>query len=131
MKNYQILIMLKTFQERLDYLKLDDRIFEETHSGKRTALQSFYASNEWRRVRATIVSRDKGNDMGLHGYPITKVPYVHHIVPVNYDTLVGNYQLLINPNNLITVSRHTHRIIHYGIGTSEIIIRTPNDTKLW
>ena len=51
MKNYNELIVLKTFDERLDYLRLFSNVCENTFGGNRYFNQKFYMSEEWKKIR--------------------------------------------------------------------------------
>lgn len=96
--------------------------------------QIFYHSKEWQTVRALVIARDNGFDMGLEDYPIGDGIIVHHMNPVSIaDIERGNLDIL-NPEFLICVSKDTHNAIHYG-GESKrakgLIERRPNDTCPW
>jgi hypothetical protein len=135
MKNYLELIENNTFEDRLDYLRLDNEVFKPTFGLLRRENQFFYKTSEWRRVRLEVIARDLGLDLGIFGKEIFGLIYVHHIEPLTPKILRRIPELALDPNNLITVSNSTHRHIHYGteITTdSDILItRRPGDTKLW
>ena len=133
--SYSDLITLPTFTERYRYLKQSGIVAEETFGGHRYLNQSYYKSQEWRRVRNEVIIRDKGCDLGVEGYEIADRIYVHHINPITEDDILDRSPALFDPENLICVSFNTHQAIHYGDESLLPIIsfneRTPGDTKLW
>lgn len=134
-KSYEELLQLKTYDERLEYLQMFGSIGEDTFGFDRYLNQKFYRSSEWKRLRKQIFLRDNGCDLALEGYDILDPGSViiHHINPLSVDDLNKHTDLLLNPNNLITVSRWTHNLIHFG--NSEKIpvalTRSPRDTCPW
>lgn len=50
-RTYDELILLPTFKERFEYLRLDGEVGAETFSFDRVFNQMFYKSAEWRRIR--------------------------------------------------------------------------------
>lgn len=128
-KTYSELIEFATYSERLKYLWLGDN---EMHS-PRDISNPFYHSKDWQDVRSLVISRDLGSDMGLITEPIRDRILVHHMNPITRQDLEDlNVDVLLDPNNLITVSYSTHNKIHYGKQTPEPFIeRVPGDTKLW
>ena len=135
-RTYSELILLPTFNERYEYLKLlDGKIGAETFGQSRYINQAFYRSPEWKRLRDQIIVRDLGCDLGVEGYEIMKRAYIHHINPVTRDQLVNRDPIAWDPENLITVSQDTHNAIHFGvrppIAAVQPIERRPNDTCPW
>ncbi len=134
-KSYEDLIRLSTYDERLEYLRIFGTVGKDTFGFDRYLNQRFYRSNEWKHLRKQIFLRDNGCDLGLEGYDILDPGSViiHHINPLSIDDFKDSTDLLFDPNNLITVSRWTHNLIHYG--DSEHIpvayTRSPNDTCPW
>lgn len=135
LKTYQEIQLFKTFEERFNYLKLDGKVGDETFGKDRYLNQKFYASEEWKEIRRFVITRDFGCDLGLLGYDITGVPYIHHMNPITADDIINRTEILTNPDYLITVSLGTHNAIHYGdqnwIDFVNPVIRTPNDTCPW
>lgn len=142
-KSYVELMRLKTYDERLEYLKTYNTVGEATF-GDRQVNQEFYHSKEWRRVKRDIIIRDGCCDMALSEFPIGDerindpknrkyaVPYVHHINPVTQEMVEEMDPLVLDPDNLITVCYDTHQVIHYGPKSqNEIVERRPNDTCPW
>lgn len=135
-RTYSELILLPTFAERYEYLKLlDGKIGAETFGQSRYINQAFYQSPEWKHLRDQIIVRDLGCDLGVEGYDIMKSAYIHHINPVTRDQLINRDPIAWSPENLITVSFHTHNAIHFGthppLGAIDPVERTPNDTCPW
>lgn len=135
MRSYDKLIRLNTYDERLAYLRLFGNVGEDTFGFDRYLNQRFYRSNEWKHLRKQIFMRDNGCDLGVTGYEIIDPGsiIIHHIVPLSINDLHNNSDLLLNPNNLITVSKWTHNIIHFG-NSDRIPVtysRSPNDTCPW
>lgn len=133
-KSYSELVKLKTFKERYDYLKLNGVVAHETFGYDRYLNQDFYKSKEWKNLRDKIIIRDDGFDLGLEGYDIGGVIYVHHINPIKPDDIYKGSSLLFDPDNLICCSFNTHQAIHYGDDTlipQPPLERKPGDTILW
>lgn len=134
LKCYSELILLPTFEERFEYLKLDGQVGIETFGYERYVNQMFYNSPEWRRLRNEIVVRDNGCDLGVDGYEIFGKVIIHHINPITVDDIINRSDLLMNPEFLITTVMDTHNAIHYG-DINQLpktpIERSPNDTCPW
>lgn len=128
MRNYSELVTLKTFDERLNYLKLLDN----NATSPRHMSMDFYKSHSWRTVRQQIIDRDSGFDLGLFGVYIEGPIFVHHINPINENDILYQTAKLLDPENLIATSTETHNQIHYNKQEKEPWIeRTIGDTKLW
>lgn len=127
--SYTDMIKFETFGDRLNYLSL----FNKGYISPRDISNKFYKSKIWKDLRDYVIARDLGYDLGVPGVTIDGPPLVHHIYPLEEDDiLTWNEDVLLNPDRLITVSRHTHNIIHYGDRSqTEFIERTQGDTKLW
>ena len=133
MKSYRELIELETFEERLEYLYIGDKIGDETFGSARRLNQLFYKSQEWRRKRNEIIARDNGCDLGVDGCErSSRNILIHHINPITEEDIINRNPCLFDNNNLISVSIDTHNFIHYGTShKDEYIERTPNDTCPW
>lgn len=134
MKTYSELMMLPTFEERYDYLRLDGVVGNETFGYDRYLNQILYTSKEWRRFRNEILIRDNGCDLACPGFEIPARPIVHHINPITVEDVVNRHPKVFDPDNVITVSHNTHEAIHYGNETMLIIgptERSANDTCPW
>ena len=131
-RTFTELMIYETFQDRLEYLKLNGSPFKETFGWQRNLNQNFYKSKEWRNVRGYVIHRDRGRDMGIHTRPIMGRVVVHHMNPISPNTLAHEVELALDPEFLVAVSIDTHQYIHYG--REEMVIlpeRIPGDTKLW
>ena len=127
-RTYSELITLKSFSERLEYLKLGDN---NTLSPRHMSM-SFYKSKIWRTTRDLILQRDLGFDLGVFGVYIEGPMYVHHINPIEEYDIVHMTRKLLDPENLITTSDNTHKKIHYNKQEKDVWVeRKPGDTKLW
>lgn len=134
-KRYSELIMLPTFEERFDYLKLNGSVGRDTFGFDRVFNQVFYNSLEWKQCRDKIIARDLGCDLGVPGHEIfgSKV-VIHHINPITLEDLDKKTEILLDPEYLITTTHFTHNAIHYGDSNflvSEPIERKKNDTCPW
>lgn len=136
-RTYSELIKLPTFYERYNYLKLNDRIGEETFGFDRYLNQKFYRSKEWKDVRNYILVRDGGCDLGIYDREIPPgiKAFIHHMNPISVSDIRYSTEYLLDPEYLITVTKQTHDAIHYGdemlLIDDEPIVRTLNDTCLW
>lgn len=134
-RTYHDLLGFETFEERLEYLKLDGGVGRSTFGFDRYLNQQFYHSWEWKRVKNLVILRDVGCDLGIPGYEIHTELLVHHMNPINVGDIVHeNQDRLLDPNFLITTCLRTHNAIHYGGANTypEVVAeRTPNDTILW
>lgn len=133
-KNYSGLILLKTFDERFNYLALDGVIGYETLGSARYIAQRWYASPEWKALRDQIILRDDGCELGVEGFPIMGKVYIHHIEPITREDLLSFNYKIRDPENLICCSYDVHQAIHYGNidrVAKDVPERTANDTCPW
>ena len=134
-KTYLELMQLKTYEERLNYLKTHSSVGIETFGSGRYLNQSFYRSPEWKAIRKKVILRDNANDMALDNYPIGGTIIIHHINPITLEDIKESNSSIFDMNNLISVSFDTHQKIHYGIESKDInttnLKRMEGDTKLW
>ena len=125
------MMKLSSFDERLEYLRLD----KDKHVSPRSISNRFYKSPAWLQCRRDILRRDLGMPLGvmIHGLSgmDDKVLYVHHINPLTEEDIEEGSEKLFDPENLITVDHETHMAIHYGRPVEELVERKPGDTKLW
>lgn len=135
MKTYNELIRYTSFDDRVKYLQIKQGVGYETFGPYRYINQRFYQSSEWKQFRSYIITRDKSCDLGLEGYDIyrSKDILIHHINPITVDDLLNRNTNILDPNNVVSVSRETHNLIHYGFSINKALSgnRTPLDTKLW
>ena len=127
-RSYSEVILLDSFSERLEYLKLlDNNVTSPRHMS-----MGFYKSRMWEHVRNQIIQRDMGFDLGVFGVYINGPVFVHHINPINESDIIYQTGRLTDPENLITTSLDTHNKIHYNTEEKEEWIeRKPGDTILW
>lgn len=132
-RTYSELILVDTFEERFEYLKLDGHVGYETFGFDRHLNQQFYASREWKQLRAHVISRDYGCDLGVPGYEIEHGLLIHHINPMTPHDIVHGEEWILDPEYLITTTKRTHNAIHFGddIRPLGAVERAPGDTKLW
>lgn len=134
-RTYLELIQLPTFEERFKYCQCNANPSEATFGGHRLLNQMLYRSNEWKRVRQQVISRDLGCDLACEERPINSNILIHHLNPITIDQVIKHDPAVFDLNNLICVSRDTHNAIHYGsidsLKPSQPITRQPGDTKLW
>lgn len=134
-RSYSELILLPTFEERFEYLKLGGSIGVDTFGFDRYFNQRFYRSDEWKNIRDKVIVRDNGCDLGIDGYDIFgERIIVHHLNPITLKDLETNTSFLLNPEYLITTTHRTHNAIHYSdksLLNLSPIIRSRNDTCPW
>lgn len=133
-RTYSELIMLPTFKERYEYLKLGGKVGEETFGFDRYLNQKFYKSKEWRDIRDYVILRDNACDLGIEDREIHSRIIIHHMNPITKYDIVNQTEFLTNPEYMICTLKRTHDAIHYGddsILFGDIITRTKNDTCPW
>lgn len=134
MRTYSELCLLKTFEERYEYLQLNGSVGRATFAYDRYLNQRFYRSEEWKRIRQHVILRDNGCDLGVEGFEIPTRVYIHHMNPIDVSDIVEATQFLTDPEYLICCSHKTHNAIHFGDKNQLItgpIERKPNDTCPW
>ena len=133
-KTYSELVMLPTFEERFQYLRLDGSVGEATFGCDRYLNQMMYNSAKWRHCRNAVLVRDDGCDLACPDHIIGGRVVVHHINPVTVDDLLSENSIVFDLDNLITVSHTTHEAIHFGdehLLPSPLVERRRNDTCPW
>lgn len=133
-RSYSELIRLGSLEERFRYLRLGGRVGEDTFGFDRWVNQRFYASQEWKRVRTLVITRDQGCDLGVLDYPIQGRILIHHMNPMTQRDIRQRADMILDPENLICASHNTHNAIHYGDSSLLPVVpieRRPGDTKLW
>jgi len=133
-RRYSELILLPTFKERFDYLKLDGSVGEDTFGFDRYLNQQFYRSSKWRKLRDEIILRDNGCDLGVDGFQIYGQVLIHHLNPITKEDLLNMSEYLTNPEYLICTTHNTHNALHYGDSNlllTEPIKRFKYDTCPW
>lgn len=134
-RSYSDLILLPTFEERIEYLKLTGIVGEDTFGFDRYLNQRFYHSDEWDRVRNAVIIRDNGCDLGIQDREIFSKIIVHHMNPIIKKDFSEDFKILLDPEFLISTSLSTHNYIHYGheeqLAPSSFKERSPYDTCPW
>ena len=133
-RTYNELMLLPTFEERFEYLKLSGRVGKETFGFDRWLNQKFYRSAEWKHLRDQVIIRDNGCDLGVEGREIYGKILIHHMNPISKKDILERTDLLLNPMYLISVTKQTHDAIHYSddsILMKDPIVRSKNDTCPW
>lgn len=133
-RTYQELILLPTFEQRFNYLKLNGSIGTQTFGFDRYLNQMFYRSKEWKKIRNQVIVRDNGCDLALKDNEIFGRIYIHHMNPIQVKDILDQSEYLLNLDYLICVSMDTHNAIHYGDYSLLLrgpVERTPNDTCPW
>lgn len=133
-RTYTELCLLRSFDERFEYLRLGGGVGRATFGFDRYINQAFYTSREWHDVRDFVIVRDNGCDLGVEGHEIFVEPLIHHINPMRVEDLVDKAQWVLDPEYLITTRHATHNAIHYGVRSQipkVVAERTPGDTRLW
>lgn len=133
-KTYSELILLPTFHERFEYLRLNGQVGMETFGFNRIINQELYHSYEWQKVRRKVIIRDEGCDLGIDDLPITGKVIIHHINPITEQMIIDRDPMVFDLNNLICCGHITHNAIHYSdesLLPKEWAPRTPNDMIPW
>lgn len=133
-KRYSKLVLLPTFEDRYQYLRLGGLVGKETFGFDRYMNQFFYKSPEWRRVRDIVIARDAGCDLGVAGREIFGRAIIHHMNPIRPEDIRSRSKMLLDPEYLITTVHDTHLAIHYGSENLLVqapVEREPNDTCPW
>lgn len=138
-KSYSELMKLPSYEERLKYLSLNGKVADQTFGGRRMLNQRFYRSQEWKKCRRDIILRDKGCDLACEGMEISdkRNVIVHHLNPITPEDIIKRDPKVLDPENLITVSDFTHRLITYGkegdprYQQRKMTERRPGDTCPW
>lgn len=130
-RSYSELARIESYDERFEYLALRGRVGNITFGHERALNQEFYHSALWKRARRTVIIRDDNCDLGIPGYDIHSHAHIHHIIPMTVDDLRNHNPLVLDPENLITVTQATHNAIHYGDKRQlprSFVERRPGDT---
>jgi len=133
-RTYSELSSMETFEERFEYLRIGGGVGQATFGFDRYLNQHFYTSREWQDVRAFVIVRDDGCDLGVPGYEIFEELLIHHINPMAPEDIRNHEDWILDPEYLITTQHLTHNAIHYGakrLGPPVVIARSPGDTRLW
>ena len=133
-RTYSELILLPTFEEGYQYLRLAGKVGQETFGFGRYLNQMFYKDPEWLAARDYVIIRDNGCDLAIPGREIHSKILVHHMNPITKDDILKRSKFLLDPEYLICTIKNTHDAIHYGdenLLFKEPIERSKNDTCPW
>lgn len=134
-KSYSELIEIPDFVDRIRYLKLSGKVTELTFGFQRYLNQQFYKSQRWKDLRNHVILRDNGCDLAMPGHELGRDILIHHLNPISIDDIRLQTDKLLDPENLVCVSKMTHNIIHYGnesyISDLQPVERRPNDICPW
>ena len=133
-RTYSELILLPTFEERYQYLRLAGKVGQETFGFDRYLNQIFYKAPEWRAVRDHVIIRDNGCDLAMPDREIHSKILVHHMNPITKEDILNRSEFLLDPEYLICTIKNTHDAIHYGdenLLFKDPIERSKNDTCPW
>lgn len=131
LRTYSDLVKIEGFEERFRYLSLRGSVGDITFGHARDLNQSFYASNQWRRIRRHVIIRDNNCDLAVGGREIHGRVYIHHMNPMRIENLVNGDPEVLDPEFLISVTHQTHNAIHYGDENQlprDFVGRRPGDT---
>lgn len=134
MRTYSELILLPTFDERFEYLRLDGEVGKVTFGYERYLNQLLYNSGEWKHCRRKVIIRDLGCDLACEGYELNDKILIHHINPITVEDILERNPRVFDLENLICTSHNTHNAIHYGdksLLVTTPIVRTRNDMCPW
>jgi hypothetical protein len=133
-KSYNEMIKLKTFRERLEYLKLNGVVGVSTFGYDRYLNQILYNSKEWKAIRNKVILRDNGCDLAFPDKYIIGKILIHHLNPISKEDIINRSYKIFDLDNLVCVSKLTHDAIHYNLDDKLLldpIVRTKNDTSPW
>lgn len=133
-RTYDELIKINSFENRAKYLDCSGIVGKETFGSARLINQRFYKSDAWQKVRNEVILRDNGCDLGHPDRPIFGQVLIHHIEPITLNDILEENPKVLDLNNLVCCSKHTHNCIHYG--DAEGLVkdhkeRSKGDTCLW
>ena len=112
-RTYSEAIKIPKFEDRFEYLKMQNYIGDPTFGGHRYLNQNFYRSEEWKKIRRDVIIRDNGCDLADPDRPIFGRVLIHHIEPITIDDILERKSCVMDLENLICVSYETHNALHY------------------
>lgn len=134
LRSYSELRILKTFEERYQYLRIGGLVGESTFGFERFLNQQMYTSQKWKLARNKVILRDNGCDLGIEGHDIMDRIIIHHMNPLTREQFHEPDESMFDPEFLICVSNPTHLAIHYGDANlleRGPAVRRPNDMCPW
>lgn len=133
-RTYSELILIPTFEERYEYLRLAGVLGRVTFGFDRYLNQAFYNSKQWERVRDKIIIRDEACDLGIIDREIHGGIRVHHMNSITIEDFENGNPDILDPEFLICTSLNTHNAIHFGNKNNLITLpqeRRRGDTSPW
>jgi len=132
-KTYSEMLRYSSYEDRLKYLQVFGAVGDETFGSKRYLNQGFYTSDEWKRIRRSVIVRDCGCDLAIPKLELHRGIIVHHIMPISEEDIIEGNPIILDPENLVCVSKYSHDFIHYGNSHPFSLLedRRPNDTVPW
>lgn len=138
-KCYRELIKIPSYEDRIEYLKTNQRVGDITYGGRRSINQMLYHDPFWKSIRLKVIARDSDGDHVLDlahpDYEIVGKILIHHIMPISAEDIINRNPMVFDLDNLVCTAFKTHEIIHYESTNNKKIIlstnRHQNDTKLW
>ena len=133
MKRYSELKDINNFEDKINYLRLNDFLGLQKNNNRKI-MDKFYNSYEWNKIKKKVITRDRGCDLGDNSRPIAKYDkvLVHHINPITSDDVIQKNNKIFDMDNLITTTQYTHNLIHYSTSEANTYKeRSKDDTKLW
>ena len=92
-------------------------------------LSTFYKSKEWESFRENLIDERTNPDDGLlyceHcGLPIIKAYDIigHHVLELT-ETNVNDWNISLNPNNVILIHHKCHNLLHKRFGFNKAVVR--------
>lgn len=89
-----------------------------------TSLAQFYNSEQWRKLRLSLIAERTNKDDGIlyceySGAPIINLyeAVAHHKTPLTMDN-VNDFNISLNPSNIMLVTHKAHNEIHSRFGYS-------------
>ena len=122
-----------TYADRVEYLKLEGVIGEETFGMDRYLNQQLYHSLDWYKLRVKIITRDLGCNMSIKNMEIMGMIIIHHMNPITPEQIMSHSKYVWNPEYMVCVDKETHDYIHFGKQTINKmpIHRSRNDHCPW
>lgn len=133
-RTYSELIQHSSFEDRFKYLSLRGGVGRSTFGFDRYLNQKFYTSRQWKSIRDHVILRDNGCDLAVNGFEIHNKLLIHHMNPIDVNSLVHEDPNILDPEFLITTTHRTHNAIHFGdekLLPKPLVERRRGDTKLW
>lgn len=133
-KCYSDLILLPTFEERFEYVKIGQNVGEDTFGSRRYLNQIYYHTYRYKKLRQEVILRDNGRDLACPDRQIGGLIILHHLNPITVEDILNETKYAWDPEYMISVSEYTHKAIHYSdidLIPKPFVERRANDTCPW